>query len=521
VSAGRSPSPLLAAALLAALAVSSGACLLIEQYGAPVPDAQDGGGGATGSSSATTSSATGTGATSGAGATSGTGTTSGMETTSSSSGSTSSGTMPWAESFGGASDATGNDVTTDAQGNVYVTGAFQGSIDLGKGPLVSAGGNDVFIGKFDPTGALVFGFNLGDSSDQEGLAIAVDGTGSAVVAGNFQGSIDFGVTTLMSAGDDDVFLAKLDPTGAPVWAKGFGDAAEQQILGRGVALDAGGDVFLAGAFEGSIDFGGGPITAAAEQDAFVAMLDPGGNYRWAHGFGTYSLQDAYAVAVSPSGRVGITGSMASEVDFGSGMLPFGGGSDAFVAIFDLTGTLVWAKAYGDSMNQDGFGIAFDADDDVYVAGTFEGTMDFGAGVLTAVGPGPNLFVAKLSPAGAGLASKAWSDGSSPGFAVTSLAVDPAGDVLLSGSIDGTANFGGGPIASAGATDALLVKLDPGLATVFAQRFGDFNPQVANAVAADPMADILLTGAFAGDIVFDGTSLMSTGGTGVFLAKLSP
>jgi hypothetical protein len=430
----------------------------------------------------------------------------------------------WAKRFGDVQDDNGNDVAADGAGNVYAVGSFRGTADFGGGPVASAGLTDAYLAKYDPTGALLLARRWGDAADQIASGVAVDGAGSIYVAGSFQGTIDFGAPTapLASAGSNDVFLAKLDTAGAPLWAKRFGDANLQGLAGKGVVVDAAGNAVIAGAFQGSIDFGAGPIASGGMDDAFLARFDASGALVWGHGFGDGSPQQARGVALGPGGRVAITGTVQGSMNFGGGhVVTSAGGHDVFVAVFDAAGACVWAKAFGDAADQDGRAVAFDAAGNVWVTGSFQGSVSFGGGALTAQGTGTNLFVATLDPTGAWVRSQRYGDGAGTGQSGRGVAVDGAGNVLVAGEFGGAMDFGAGPITSAGANDAFLAKLTPALAPLWVNRYGDGSIQSLNAVATDPSLNVLVTGPFRATMDFGVTALISAGGTDAYLAKIAP
>jgi hypothetical protein len=163
-------------------------------------------------------------------------------------------------------------VAIDKSGNVLVTGRFEGSVDFGQGPAASAGGRDVFLVKLSPAGAVLWAHTFGGPLDDNARGIAVDADGNVAIAGSFKGTAAFGGSPLVGAGGLDVFVAKYSPGGAHLWSRGFGDAADQ--VAAGVAIAPKGDVIIAGSFYGSIDFGGGPLVSAGMADIFVARFAP-------------------------------------------------------------------------------------------------------------------------------------------------------------------------------------------------------------------------------------------------------
>jgi hypothetical protein len=158
----------------------------------------------------------------------------------------------------------------DSTGNVFLTGSFQGSMQVGNQTLQSAGGSDVFLAKLDAGGNPQWAKSFGNAADQAAYAVATDAAGNVVLTGGFVGSINFGGTTLQSAGLDDVFVAKLDPDGNHLWSGSAGDAAEQD--GYAIAVDPSGNVIVSGIFSGSVDFGNGALTNVPPTDAAMFLV---------------------------------------------------------------------------------------------------------------------------------------------------------------------------------------------------------------------------------------------------------
>ena len=184
----------------------------------------------------------------------------------------------WSKRAGDALGQNGQGLAVDSAGNVLVIGYFQGTIDFGGGPLTSAGNNDIFVVKLDPSGAVLWSKKFGDATAQVGQSVAVNAAGDIVIAGNFTGTVNFGGGNLTSAGAADVFIAKLTSAGAHIWSKKFGDAADQRC--DEIALDSLGNVILAGSFEGSVNFGGGALASAGDLDLYLAKFDAGGAHQW-------------------------------------------------------------------------------------------------------------------------------------------------------------------------------------------------------------------------------------------------
>jgi hypothetical protein len=176
----------------------------------------------------------------------------------------------WSKRAGGPSADGGNAIAVDGGGNVYVTGDFQQTADFGGGDLVSGGKVDVFVASYSKTGAHRWSKRLGGASHDTGYAIAVDGGGNCYVTGDFQDTVDFGGGALTAQGGTDIFVASFTPDGAYRWSRRFGGSSSDS--GVSVAVDSGGSVYVIGMFKETVDFGGGGLTSKGEADIVLLKL---------------------------------------------------------------------------------------------------------------------------------------------------------------------------------------------------------------------------------------------------------
>jgi len=170
------------------------------------------------------------------------------------------GSLAWVKRAGSNSIDEGNAITVDPDGNVYATGFFGGHIDFGGLQLDSVGNYDAFVVKFDPNGNHVWSKSFGDVHNQWSTNISVSVAGDIAVSGYFQGSLDLGGGSLVSAGAEDAFLGTFDSSGGHIWSKRFGDAGASQFFGvDGLSYAPAGALHVAGRFDGVFDLGGDPL----------------------------------------------------------------------------------------------------------------------------------------------------------------------------------------------------------------------------------------------------------------------
>jgi hypothetical protein len=423
----------------------------------------------------------------------------------------------WSKQFGDSGEQLGGSVAVDASGNVIITGYFYGTVNFGGGPLTSVGDADVFVAEFGPSGDHLWSKRFGDQDYQEGFAVAVDADGNVFIIGDFTGTVNFGGGPLTSAGAFDIFIAKFSASGAYLWSRSFGDADDDQY-GIDVAVDQAGSVIATGYFAGTVDFGGGPLTSTGGSDIYLAKFGSNGEYLWSRRFGDAGDQEGNSVAVDASGNVLLAGGFSGSVDFGGGVLASAGQEDICIAKFTAAGAHLWSKAFGDATSQKATSGAIDVSGNPVITGYFEGTVDFGGGPLTSAG-GNDIFLAELNPSGAHLWSKRF--GGAGDQNSLSVATDAERNAIITGAFGGTVNFGGGTLTSAGESDIFIAKFDQSGAYAWSKRFGDRFAQTSLWVAADPDGNVVITGAFEGGVNFGGGPFLSAGLLDIFVAKFGP
>jgi hypothetical protein len=370
----------------------------------------------------------------------------------------------WSKRFGdGDNDAQWlDDITVDPAGEIFISGHFENAIDFGGGPLVGAGADDFYVAKLSADGSHLWSQRFGDQDMQLDLQNAIDSEGNIVLVGYFQGVVDFGGGPLVSAGASDIVIAKLDGNGKHLWSKRFGGADGDGFGEFGV--DAEGSILLTGPFKGLLDFGGGvSLESKLSYDVFLVKLSKYGVPLWAKQFGDASNgQVASGLAVDSTGSVVITGFFQGSLDFGDGkQLASAGKVNAFAAKFDNDGQAVWSKAWGGKDQSLVDGVSIGSMDRVLLWGESTDTIDFGGGPLTFPGGSPSYFIAELSADGQHLWSRSLvSSFAGPGstLGLASLRPVSSSSILLTGNLEGTADFGGGPLVSGPDGSLFLAKL---------------------------------------------------------------
>lgn len=323
------------------------------------------------------------------------------------------GSLIWVSTIGGTQYDALLGMDIDSDGNIYITGYMGGSADLDPGPgttfFATAGSRDLYLGKYNNDGEIVWAYMMGSASVDEGKDIKVDASGNVYLAATFMGDFDIdpsvSTTTLSNVNSIDCLLAKFDNNGAFQWARTIGGSGDDNMYG--FDTDNSGNIYVTGAYNGTADFDPGPgtdnKTATGQTDLFFAKFSAAGQIQWAHSIGSTTNDIGYNIHVDHRNEIYITGSFSGTVDFdpsaADNSLSVNGGTDAFVARYDSDGNYKDAFNIGGGSNDLARAVISDSDRNVYVTGSYVGNVDFDLGSDTDVRSGKggfDVFVAVYS-----------------------------------------------------------------------------------------------------------------------------
>jgi DNA primase len=286
----------------------------------------------------------------------------------------------------------------------------------------------------DALGNFVWAKSFGSSSYDIGHSLAVDASGNLYTTGYFARTVDFdpgpGTANLTSVGGADAFVLKLDASGSFVWVKNFGGTGIG--VGHSLAVDASGNVYTGGNFSGTADFDPGngvaSLTSEVGFDRFVSKLDASGNFVWVRTLTVNTGDSRWELTVDYLENVYAAGNLWGTKDFdpgnGTANLTSVGGADVFVSKLDASGNFVWAKSFGGIGADAVDSLTLDSSANIYIGGSFSGTVDFDPGNDVAnltSGGGADAFVSKLDASGSFLWAKSF--GGTGSVSVQSLAAE--------------------------------------------------------------------------------------------------
>ncbi len=445
----------------------------------------------------------------------------------------------WAKTWGGSSIDYAHSVACDQSGYIYVTGMFRGTVEFnpdGGGSHTSNGENtDIFLSKFDSSGTWQWTQTWGGTDYELVYSVVLDQSENAYVTGRFRGTGEFnpdggGIQT--SHGLYDAFVSKFDSAGNWQWTKIWG--GEDDDMGLAAVCDQSDNIYITGQFSKTVEFnpdGGGSETTYAlySNDVFMSKFDSSGTWQWVKTWGGPNQDNGNSVTCDQSGNLYVTGFFHEEADFnpdGGDPHTSLGATEVFLSKFDSAGLWQWAKTWGSSSWDEGFSVACDQSDNIYVTGKFSNTVEFnpdGGGSHSSNG-GYDAYLSKFGSSGNWQWTKTWGDtGWDWGCSVVCNQLD---NVYVTGFFSNTVEFnpdGGGFETSNGNYDAYFSKFDSSGIWQLSKTWGGLQREQPFSIALNQTGDMHITGYFEDTVDFnpDGGDLHTNNGDwDVFLSKMN-
>jgi len=431
----------------------------------------------------------------------------------------------WARQIGGVGEEELDALATDSAGGFVAAGVF--------GDAVFPEGRGFALARYAADGTFLWGRVLAtDDVDVEHLLVTPQG--HIFVAGTYDGSPDLGTGPLPPVSGLGLFFAKFSPGGELLWLRSFvarhpTEGYTKAVSPGEMAIDAEGSLILTGSYVGTLDLGGGPLPPSAEYPfehpfGFVAKFSSDGRFLWSRGgFTTEEFVWGNVVtsaATDAAGNILIGGHASAESDLGGGPL---GASGPFIAKYTPTGRLLWARLFSGLLVGSGVSSvrALDASTVAFTA-NFGGTFTFGGSSYTGgdlTDPIPYYhggFLGTLSAMG----EDGWLR--SLGRAMPEqLAVGPGGTLTVSGRSSNSFDLGGGTLG----VEQLL--LFPPFAARYSSSGSHLWSRTLDAqlslpfLGQQPDGSVVLGGISRGSIELEGRSFTPSGPSDLFFLQLRP
>lgn len=316
----------------------------------------------------------------------------------------------WTRFAGGSGWEVSHGCPVDSNGNVFITGGFfSPNITFGNYLLNNAGSEDAFVVKYDSNGNVVWAEVIAGPGMEEGLSCATDGPGNIFVTGIFDGILNLGDTVLNMAGSStDIFFAKYDTNGNVQWAKAIGGNGGERA--DKCATDIFGNVFITGSFNSDlIVFGNDTLTRSGGQDMFLAKYDSNGNLLWVKSSEGMNDEIGISCATDKDGNIIVTGYFNDSSAIFDSITLFctGWWKDIFLIKYDKNGNLMWAKSASGNETDEVVDCATDNNGNIFICGYYlSDSINFGGVTLNNPFPGNgNMFLVKCDKNGNGLWAK--------------------------------------------------------------------------------------------------------------------
>lgn len=366
----------------------------------------------------------------------------------------------WTKEIKGNSQNKGKSIAMDHNGNLYITGEYNGVTDFdpntGVTSLVNSG---CFVLKLDSVGNFIWvkEFKGSFSGSVSGNSVEVDKLGNVIIGGEFTDVVDFNpgsavVNLTCSLSDKDGFICKLDNNGNFMWVKHITSTAEDLVLSN--VCDNQNNVYSCGIYSGIVDFNTGvgteTITTQGQKDLFIIKHDANGNYVWTKTVGGIAEESVGAITLDANQNIYLAGGFSNKVDFNPSTaladtfkLSSTNQIDAFVLKLNNNGNFIFAKSFGNGLGvATAKDIAVDKLENIYTFGQFASTCDFdpslGVASLTADG-GNDMFVSKLNNLG-NYISAFRVGGSNYNDFSKALKIDTLGNIYVCGSFFQVVDF---------------------------------------------------------------------------------
>ena len=388
----------------------------------------------------------------------------------------------WTKQWGTSEQDMGFSVAVDSSNNIFVAGHTEGSLDGN----TNAGSMDIFLTKWNADGTKAWTKQWGTSELDVGYSVAVDSNNNIFVAGWTEGSLDGNA----SAGSADVFLTKWNADGTKEWTKQWGTSEYDR--GYSVAVDSNGNIFLPWHTPGSLE----DNTSA---DLFLTKWNADGTKAWTKQWGTSEYDFGYSVAVDSNNNILVAGHTEGSLDGNTNA----GSVDIFLTKWNADGTKAWTKQWGTSEQDFGFSVAVDSNNNIFVTGWTEGSLDGNESAGE-----DDIFLTKWNADGTKAWTKQW--GTSEDDKGSSVAVDSNGNIFVTGKTEESLEGN----TCAGSMDIFLTKWNADGTKAWTKQWGTSEYDQGSSVVLDSSDKMFVTGSTHG--FFDSNT--NAGKSDIFLTK---
>lgn len=329
----------------------------------------------------------------------------------------------------------------------------------------NVGANDIFIAKYDDQGDPLFVNQFGSPGPETAFSVAVDSNDNVFTSG-----VTFGNLEGSNAGFSDVWVAEFDSEGNQIWLEQYGSDDRDNSFGGSLAIDTDDNIIQAGYTLGDL---GGP--SAGETDPWVAKFDNDGNQLWIEQFGTSTFDELFGVATDVNDDIYLVGWTVGDLGGDNEGL-----YDAWLAKYDSDGNQLWIEQFGTSDYEFPAGVVTDSEGNVYSAGYTLGSLggasagSYDVWVTKYDGEGNQIWIEQFGSAGADEPQ--------------SIAIDADDNIFITGFTDGAVAG-----SNAGQEDLWAAKLDSDGNLLEIEQYGSAGIDRGLGIAPTSSGNVFLAG----------------------------
>lgn len=423
----------------------------------------------------------------------------------------------WVDRLGGTGNENAQTISSSTDNKAFILGSYESSFNIPNGNLPEFGGNDIFLAQIGDFGTLnwVVGGGSSDNDLPGGLIGLSDG--SAIISGRYWDEADFGGINLErnQGSSSAIFVAKYDANGNIDWAKSI-DGAGIKVVNQ-LEKDAADNFYICGYYGDTLFTELGALTSLGNTAAFILKYNSSGTLLWAKSYGNTFNVRATAIGIDANSNVYVAGDSDGSFDFnGETITTNTVDNDVFLMKLDAVGNELWAKRFGGGLEDNATGLAALPNGKIYLTGKFIGLFDIGGTTLQTQGFNDNIFLCSISDLGNTLWAKSLG---STGFEISTGISAFGSEFAITGYYQGTTDIDGEILMSGPTeTNAFMAIFDESGALNLVERIEGMDFDLALSVDYDPMGGILTCGQFESEVSLGGVEATSAGGFDVFFGR---
>jgi len=302
----------------------------------------------------------------------------------------------WLSTAGGKEADTAEDIALGANGTVCICGCYNGTARFGNLPLTSATGPDGYIACLSADGKWQKVLNCGGEGAQSANVLTSDAQGNLYLSVTYDKALNIAGKTLTGGKLYSSALARLTPQFTCSWLQPLSFDGAGSI--QAICPDPAGNLYLCGSFSKTMQAGKDSLTSHGSYDLFYAKINAEGYWQWVIRQGEVNTESANAIAVSPDGSIWLAGYFSNRLEFSQETCYAQGGLDIFVVRLDADGKLLWCTTAGGEEDDSCNALAIDTAGNAWLTGYVTGNAYFGDICLEA-DAFADIFIAKLDPQG--------------------------------------------------------------------------------------------------------------------------